>query len=149
MANVALTKPTQAPSGIVLKDTGGIGDAGSIIFIQLDSSDWDFWTPVEETTGDGSIAPGWDNSEFLYCRFVLRGRMVAGQTVGIVKLRDQSTKITMGINYGANEYFPVGADSVVQAVMIERVRIHHRVRASNVGVVVVGYTTDTAILDIS
>ncbi len=147
MANVPLTKSTQTPSSVVLK-SGGISDTGNLIYIHLDSSDWDFWTPVEETTGDGSVAPAWDNSEFLYCRFVLRGRMVAGTTLGILKLKDQSTKITMGINYGAADSFP-GGSSDVQEVMIERVRIHHRVRAVNVGVVVTGYTTDTALTDIT
>ncbi len=148
MANVALTKPTQSPSSVVLKAEGGIEDAGTILFIHLDSSDWDFWTPVEETTGDGSVAPAWDNSEFLYCRFVLRGRMVAGTTLGILNLKDQSTKITMGINYGAADSFPGGV-SDVQEVMIERVRVHHRVRAVNVGVVIIGYTTDTVLTDIT
>ena len=152
MAIPLLTKPTTAPSGVVLKAGGDIETQGTDakFFIALDSSDWDFWTPVEEVTGDGSVAPVWDNSEFLYCRFVLRGWMMSGKTVGILNMKDQkTTRWTMGLFFGSGESFPSEASTGdVQEVIIEHIRIHHRVRALNVGLVIIGYTTDTALTDI-
>jgi hypothetical protein len=115
---VSPEKPAGA-TGEILEGTG-IGTSGGDTFvIKVLESDTDYFSPVQEDTGDGDLSPSFENSGFLYGQGSIRGVMVAGQEVGLENLVAAGNPITFTFHYGATIKHTVTA-------IVERIRFRWR-----------------------
>lgn len=140
------TTTTEKPStAATIIDGGSItldGATGSKFVIQVQRSQWRFYTPFRDVTGDADGEPTYDNNRFVYASFTLLGWMVANKAIGIVNLKDQSTPYVMGINFGSTVSFPAdGGDDV--AILIKAIKINHDYRSVVNSIAIAGRVTDT------
>lgn len=144
MTVTATEKPSNAPSSVIIY--GGsitLGSGSPKWVIQVQRSQWEFYTTEREITGDGDGAPVWQNNQLVYGRFTLLGWMVASQTVGIGNLADQTTSVpVIGFNFGPDVGFPAEDDNNA-AILMTEINIIHDYRSEVNALAMAGFVTDT------
>jgi len=115
---MALVKPGLVTGTIV---TGGeIGQASGDEFqIKVMDIDYDFYTRVEEVTGDSDPHPAYEHNELLDARVAIRGAMVATLAAGIAELVGSNNPVTI-------HTFDLGGGSpetIKMILIIERMRL--------------------------
>ena len=147
---VPLTKPGAIATGAIIKsagsDIGTAAAAGDRWVIKTERLRFRVWSPVIETTGDGDVGPVFENNRRLYGQFSLTGFMVAGQTVGLINLKDQeSTALpTIGFVFGAAEDWP-GDGTYDANFVMEDIQVDLQARGNVVGLAMRGRITNTDI----
>ena len=130
---VAKAKPGTVADSIA----GGLGTGGSAFNFAVIDGDFDFWSPLMETTSDNDSVPIWENNRLLYGRFNLRGAMVGGSALTLSNLNKLDPQITDFV-------FTFFSGRVLTVtIIVERIRIRWRKNAEIVGVALLGRTTDT------
>lgn len=118
---------------------GGLGDAGGDFAIHVMDGDFEFYSPLMDSTGDSDATPIFENNRLVYGRFNLRGAMVSGTALILANLTD-TTK-----NPVDDFVFTFHSGRVLTVtIIIERIRIRWTKRAALVGVSLLGRMTDTA-----
>lgn len=130
---VALAHP-----GTIASFVGGsqLGNTGTVFAIHVMDSDFDFWSPLMETTGDGDATPIMENNQLLYGRGVIRGFMVAATALTLSNLTASTNPVT-----DFTLTFHSGRVATV-TLIVERIRIRHRKNAQVVGVALLWRSTD-------
>lgn len=102
MAIVAVVKPGLVSENHISAG-GKIGPAGSDFFIKVRSADYDWFSPVEDVTGDGDKMPKFENNFLLYGNVKLVGAMVSNRAIGLYNLVANAS--------GLGTKNPLGGDS--------------------------------------
>lgn len=131
--------PKAVPGSVADAIAGALGDAGSDFAIHVMDGDFEFFSPLLETTGDSDTTPIFENNGLVYGRFNLRGAMVSDTALVLNNLVTEST------NPVTDFVFTFHSGRVLTVtIIIERIRIRWSKRAQIVGVALLGRMTNTA-----
>ncbi len=90
MSAQALLRPQSAGSAVLTSgsavNTGGIGVDGTIIFMKVQTAQFNITTKVQDTTGDGDTFANYDHDNELRGKISFKGFMLADAHVGIENL---------------------------------------------------------------
>lgn len=122
-----------------------IGASGTIFYIHVWDIEHDYWSPVQETSGDGDANPVIQNNLKVYGRILLHGAMVASQALGLAKLVDTNNGSIQG-NGVAIEGVVLRHDSgreITVNMVVERIRVRHRKNSAYNAVSMICHVTNT------
>lgn len=112
-----------------------IGPTGTLFFIKVVTGDFDFWTKVEESSGDGDPAPTFEHNSWLYSQHVLQGWMIASKALGLATMIAAANPVAMTFQWG-------GTRKLTATVMVERLRVNWHRTGVFVGVSMLLRSTD-------
>ena len=135
------------PGAVADSLTGtGINDTGAAFNVHVIDGDFDFWSPLMETTGDGDADPVFENNEMLYGSFNLRGAMVGGDALNLSNLTNTSNNPVLMLFTFSGAAGTAGVDRFLTLrAIVERIRIRWRKNAQIVGVSLLGRRTTDAL----
>ena len=125
---------------------GALGDAGSDFAIHVMDGDFEFFSPLMETTGDSDSTPIFENNGLVYGRFNLRGAMVSDTALKLNNLVVESTNPVTDFTFIFHGTSGSGGSdrNLTVTIIIERIRIRWSKRAQIVGLALTGRMTNTA-----
>ena len=137
MSAVTLLKPSSLQSTNVFGATGIGRDATFDFSIKTFNYNASWYSPTEETTGDGDTGPCYQNSGFQYGTLVVNGAMVTTQAESVENMMDSTRNPTarMRVYQGSGTY-------VEHKWIIERFEVAWRLTAATVGVRIHARKTD-------
>lgn len=136
MPAVNLELPSAAPGAIFRG--GAVGTTGTSFYIKVQTAIFDFFSPDEDTTGDGDSAPVFENNGYLYGTHVARGAMISSQALGIGNLISTAANPVVDMTFDLG-----GTRRLTQTILIRRFRVNWRRTSSFVGVAMMYRDTDS------
>ena len=106
--------------------------------------DFEFYSPLMDTTGDSDAIPIWENNGLLYGRFNLRGAMVSGTALKLKNLVTESTNPVTDFVFIFHGTSGTGSSdrNLTATIIVERIRIRWTKRSQIVGVSLLGKMTN-------
>ena len=128
-----------AHPGTIANFVGGadLGNTGTGFRLHVVDGDYDFWSPLMETTGDGDSTPIFENNGLVYGRGAIRGYMVSASALVIMNLTSTGANpvVDFTLTFHASRILTL-------RLIVERIRIRHRKTAEIVGVSLLWRGTD-------
>ena len=142
---VTLSKPSSV-LGAIISGTAKFGQAGDTFVMKIESLDYDFHTPVEETTGEADTAgPVHEGSGYAYGRCVVGGFLKATASIGLANLAASAN--TIGTGYSMVAIIHSTTDKIGGTWIVGRIKFRWKQTANFIPAVMELYQTGTTLTE--